>query len=174
MKIAILNHPFTDFYSSPKRMNCGILYYLGDIIKPHNYCVFDLVQSKKKEIRIPDKLRYLSEYTLPDQTNYSFFQKYYKFGDVGLIDPDKFIEEHFDCVLVTTFAFCYFDGLKELIEYLRKFYHKPIILGGNGVSSNPGYYIDNLDIDYAVKGPAELSLHKILELIETGEEVVSV
>lgn len=171
MNVAILNHPFTDFYSSPKRMNCGILSYLGDMIKPHNYSVFDLVKNIKKEIRIPDKLRYLSEYIVPDQTNYSFFQKYYKFGDVGLIDPDKFVEESFDCVLVTTFAFCYFEGLKELIEYLRKFYDKPIIVGGNGASSNPVYYLDNLDIDYAVKGPAELSLRKILDSIDTGKEI---
>ncbi|HQB60495.1 MAG TPA: radical SAM protein [Spirochaetota bacterium] len=152
-------------------MNCGALYYLGEIVKPHTYCAFDLVRNKKKEIRIPNSLRYLSEYTASDKTNYSFFQKYYKFGDAGLLDPDKFVAEEFDCVLVTTFAFCYFEGLKELIEYIRKFYRKPIIVGGSGVSSNPGYYLDNLDIDFAVKGPAELSLCKILDSIEEGREV---
>ena len=35
MRIAIFNHPFSDFYTSPARLNPGILYYLADIMAGH-------------------------------------------------------------------------------------------------------------------------------------------
>ena len=148
MNIAIFNHPFTDFYSSPKRMYKNILNYLKDIIindsqDKHNVECFDVVKSLKKEISLPEGLSYLEEYLDGGVADYLFFKKYYQFGSI-----DNFNHKHFknfnpDLIIITSFAYCYFDGFKSIVNYLKGLCSVPVICGGHGPSSNPEYYLKN-------------------------------
>ena len=175
MNIAIFNHPFTDFYSSPKRMYKNILNYLKDIIindsqDKHNVECFDVVKSLKKEISLPEGLSYLEEYLDGGVADYLFFKKYYQFGSI-----DNFNHKHFknfnpDLIIITSFAYCYFDGFKSIVNYLKGLCSVPVICGGHGPSSNPEYYLKNSNADYVVTGPAELTLNILIEKMAAGVE----
>ncbi|MBN2547092.1 MAG: radical SAM protein [Spirochaetes bacterium] len=163
MKIAIFNHPFTDFYTSPDRLNCRILEYLADIIKPFKSTVFDVVKNRSERIEIPDDLKYLKEFMLKDQSTYSFFHSYCKFGDEKNFNHKYFKEFSPDVILITSFAFCYFEGFRMMTEYLKKINRNLIIIcGGAGPSCYPEYYLKNSKTDYVVAGPAEPVLKKLL------------
>ena len=173
MNIAIFNHYWTDFYTSKDRINSyGILNYLKEIIdKRHNCLVFDTVKNYKKEIELPEELFYLKRYLKEDITEYLFFNKYYQFGDKKNFNHKELINFKPDVILVSSFAFCYFNGFKESIIYIKKIVKDAIIIaGGSGASSNPIYYLENTPLDYVVIGPAEISLNKLLDNIEKGKD----
>lgn len=169
MNIAIFNHYVTDFYHSKERENfIGVLNYLKDIIDPkHKILIFDLLKNYKKEINLPKRLYYLKKYLQEDLTEYLFFNKYYQFGSKNNFNHKELIHFKPEVILISNFAFCYFNEFKECVEYFRKILKNVIIIvGGNGPSSEPLYYIKNSNIDYLVVGPAELSLNQLLDCIE--------
>lgn len=172
MNIAIFNHPFTDFYTSPKRLYSNILNYLKKVIekknlKKHRIITFDVVKNFKKKIELPARIKYLKKYLKNDITNYSFFKDYYQFGETNNFNHKKLKDFKPDVIIITSFAYCYFDGLKLMIDYLKKIYDVPIICGGHGPSSDPEYYLKNTSASYIVVGPAELTLNKLLAGIDS-------
>ncbi|MCG8569031.1 MAG: radical SAM protein [Spirochaetes bacterium] len=169
MKVAIFNHPFTDFYHSPQRMVTANLDYLGKIIFPHEYLCFDVVKKLKKSIPLPKQLKYLKNYLVYDQSHYSFFHNYYQYGEVNHFSHKRFEQFCPEVIIITSFAYCYFQGLKNMITYLRKKFSVPVIIGGNGPSAHPLYYFDNSGADYVVVGPAEISLKTLLDHLQKGE-----
>ena len=67
MNIAIFNHPFSDFYTSIKRIYSNNLNYLKDIINlnsnnKHNIICFDVIKNQKRRINLPDNVSYLNKY----------------------------------------------------------------------------------------------------------------
>ena len=126
MNIAIFNHPFSDFYTSPKRLYSNNLNYLKEIIetnalKKHNIICFDVVKNFKKEIELPDDLFYLKKYVKFDNTNYSFFKEYFYFGDVSNFNHKALKNFNPDLFIISSFAYCYFNGLKAIIKYLKSY-----------------------------------------------------
>jgi len=171
MKTAIFNHPFTDFYTSPNRLNSYILEYLADIIIPFESAVFDVVKSRKEKIDLPEDLKYLKQFMNNDLTGYSFFHSYYKFGDERNFNHKYLKVFSPDVILITSFAFCYFEGFKMMADYLKRLNKGFIIIcGGAGPSCYPEYYLRNSKADYVVAGPAETVLGKLLNNIEKGRK----
>jgi len=171
MKIALFNHPFTDFYTSQNRLNSHILEYLADIIKPFESAVFDVVKSRKEKTDIPEDLKYLKKFMLKDLSGYSFFQSYYKFGDEKNFNHKYLKEFSPDVILITSFAFCYFEGFRLMSDYLKKINKDFIIIcGGAGPSCCPEYYLRHSKTDYSVAGPAEPVLGKLLDNIKNRKK----
>ncbi len=176
MNIAIFNHPFYDFYTSPKRLYSNTLDYLKDVIesdysKKNKIMTFDVVKNFKKKVELPKDVEYLKKYLKNDITNYSFFKDYYQFGNVNNFNHKILKEFDPDVIIITSFAYCYFNGLKQIIDYLKKIFDVPIICGGHGPSSNPEYYLENTLADYIVIGPAELTLTRLLNDIDGKKKV---
>ncbi|OHD39338.1 MAG: hypothetical protein A2015_07835 [Spirochaetes bacterium GWF1_31_7] len=177
MRVALFNHPFNDFYKSPSRMSSGILSYLAHMIGNYESICFDVVKHIVTPIDLPDELSYIAPHICDDITDYSFFRSYFRFGAVHNFNHKDFKVFSPDVILITTFAFCYADGLKDQIEYLRKLSGAVIIIGGSGVSSNPQWYIENVRSDFCVVGPAEIVLPELIERINRGvgtEDLVNV
>lgn len=140
--------------------------FIGKIIGPEHEFRCYPVSDKKTTAVLPKTLVYLKPYLIENITHYSFFHQYYRFGS-----PDSFNKEdlfHFapDVILITSFAFAYFDGFKEQTEYLKSIFpDTPIICGGQGPSSSPQYYWKNSPVDYVIKGPAETGLPGLLNYL---------
>ena len=176
MNIAIFNHPFSDFYTSIKRVCSNNLNYLKDIIDrnssiKHKIICFDVVKNFKKEINLPDKLSYLKDYLNNDISNYSFFSDYYRFGDVNNFNHKILKKLNPEIIIISSFAYCYFDGLKKIIEYLKSLYDIPVVCGGHGPSSSPEYYLKNTLADYIVVGPAEITLCSLLDNLSEKKKI---
>lgn len=158
MRIAIFNHPFSDFYTSPARLNPGILYYLADIMAGHEVLCFDVVKKYSKEISLPYELSYIEPYLSDDRTEYSFFHCYKQFGDKKNFNHKEFKRFNPQLVMISSFAYCYADGLKDMADYIRTLTDSPIVIGGGGPSSDPEWYMENIKPDYIICGPAETVL----------------
>jgi len=170
MKVAIFNHPIKDFYISPLRLTPDILKHLRNIIKPYDTVTFDVIKNIKHKINVPIEIKYLKKYMTDDFSLYSFFKSYYSFGDVNNFNHKIFEKFRPDVIIITSFAFCYFDSFNEMVNYLKKKYNIPIICGGSGPSSYPEYYIKNSEADYVIAGPAEITLKKLLDYIKAGNK----
>ena len=62
----------------------------------------------------------------------------------------------------------FLDQIKEIITYLKSRYGLRILIGGAGLLSNPDGILSYLNADYAVKGPAENTIHEVLRKIGDG------
>ena len=176
MNIAIFNHPFSDFYSSVKRIYSENLKYLKDIINSdscenHNIICFDVIKNLKKKIELPEKIFYLKKYLNYDITSYSFFKEYFQFGDVNNFNHKLLKKFNPEVIIISSFAFCYFNDLKKTIEYLKRLFDVLIICGGHGPSSNPEFYLKNTIADFIVIGPAELTLGKLIDKLGNGKNI---
>lgn len=173
MKVAIFNHPLTDFYCSPQRINAGILTYLAKIIAPHTAWCCDVIKKYKKKIALPDAINYLHTYRTDDQSEYTFFNEYYQFGDKTNFNHKQVKRFDPEVIIITSFAFCYYDSLVEFARYLKEYFGQvPLICGGAGPSSHPGYYLRDGIFDYVVVGPAELSLKRLLDELAVNNESI--
>jgi radical SAM superfamily enzyme YgiQ (UPF0313 family) len=175
MKVAIFNHPYSDFYSSESRAYAGVTGYLGSIISPkYDFISFDVRFKSKTKTELPDKLSYLKNYLVSDITKYSFFKDYYKFGSEDNFNLNFLKDFNPDIILITSFAYCYFEGFKSQVDYLKQYFDVPIIAGGAGPSSDPLYYLKNTSVDYIIKGPAEISLMPLLDSIKNNRKPVNI
>lgn len=173
MRVAIFNHPYTDFYSSDSRVSPAAVAHLKKImtafLPPGNILCCSVTSPKKHPQSLPESLQYLSPYLLGDQSQYSFFTQYSQFGLASNFDHKKLKRFRPNCFFITSFAYCYFDGFSTQAAYLKKLYpHAPIVCGGAGPSCFPEYYLNNSCVDVVVKGPAELVLPRLLAQLESG------
>jgi radical SAM superfamily enzyme YgiQ (UPF0313 family) len=64
----------------------------------------------------------------------------------------------------------FLDGIGEIISHIKKMYGLKVIIGGSGVSANPGAVLAYLHADYAIAGPAEEKINDLLEEIGAGRD----
>lgn len=180
MKIAVFNHPFSDFYTSPSRLSPSVPDHLANILAAygdHDFFCVDVLSKRPREEPLPNALRHLRPYLIGDESRYAFFSGCYSFGRVDNFNHKQFRRFSPDCIFVTSFAFCYFDGFQKQVRYLKQLVpHIPIIAGGAGPSSFPRYYMQNSPVNAVVKGPLEGALPKLLshlKSIKNSEETPS-
>jgi len=66
-----------------------------------------------------------------------------------------------DTVLYHTNEF-FLDEIKDIVNHIKSRHGLEVIIGGTGVSSNPSGILEYLNADYAIAGPAEDTIHKVL------------
>lgn len=163
MRIAIFNHPFCDFYTSPARLTPGILNFLAGLLPQHETMCFDVVKQYKTPIKLPAGLSYLGPYMLDDVSGYSFFSGFHRFGRADNFNHKEFSSFNPELILISSFAWCYAEGLIEMVDYLKSISSAPIAVGGGGPSANPDYYRTHSRADFVEPGPAEEVLPRLLQ-----------
>jgi radical SAM superfamily enzyme YgiQ (UPF0313 family) len=73
-----------------------------------------------------------------------------------------------DSVLFHTNEF-FLDGIREIVHHTKNTYGLKVIIGGTGVSTNPEGILEYLDADFAIAGPAENTIHDLLENLSEPE-----
>jgi hypothetical protein len=74
-----------------------------------------------------------------------------------------------DSVLFHTNEF-FLDGIRDIINHIKSAYGLKTVIGGAGVSVNPQGMIEYLNADFAVAGPAENTVHEILERLNGPDD----
>lgn len=64
----------------------------------------------------------------------------------------------------------FLDGIKEIVNYLKKRWRLTVIIGGSGVWTNPEGVLEYVHADYAVEGSAEESLLACLTSMEADNK----
>ena len=72
-----------------------------------------------------------------------------------------------DSVLFHTNEF-FLDGTREIVRHIKKTYGLKVIIGGTGVSTYPEGVLEYLDADCAIVGPAENTIHEVLENLDSS------
>ena len=70
-----------------------------------------------------------------------------------------------DTVLYHTNEF-FLDEIKAVVTRLKSEHRLKVMIGGAGVSADPEGILDYLDADIAVAGPAEETMHDVLDIIQ--------
>jgi radical SAM superfamily enzyme YgiQ (UPF0313 family) len=73
-----------------------------------------------------------------------------------------------DSVLYHTNEF-FLDEIKTIIDHIKSHHGLKAIIGGTGVSTNPEGTLGYLNADFAVAGPAENTVHEVLNEIRNPE-----
>jgi radical SAM superfamily enzyme YgiQ (UPF0313 family) len=170
MRVALFNHPFDDFYTTPHRLQRNIPQYLSEICSNHQTMSFDVVKSIREERQLPEELAFLEPFILDDTSNYSFFKRWYRFGCCSAFNHKQLKEFDPEVIVITSFAWCYADGAVEQAHYLLKLFPGSlIVIGGGGPSANPAWYSRQLPEHLVVTGAGELTLNQLLGDIEIGK-----
>lgn len=69
-----------------------------------------------------------------------------------------------DTVLYHTNEF-FLDDIKDIVQRIKVKHGVKTIIGGTGVSSHPRGILEYLNADYAIAGPAEHTVHEVLDAI---------
>jgi anaerobic magnesium-protoporphyrin IX monomethyl ester cyclase len=106
-----------------------------------------------------------------------FSREFYKDIDNAIIsfNPDVvgITVRNADSVLYHTNEF-FLDEIKDIIDHIKSGYGLKVIIGGTGVLTNPEGTLDYLNADYAIAGPAENTIHAVLDKMgrsDTGRKV---
>jgi hypothetical protein len=74
-----------------------------------------------------------------------------------------------DTVLYHTNEF-FLDEIKDIVTHIKSGHGLKVIIGGTGVSTNPEGVLKYLNADFAIAGPAENTIHKVLAGIRNTED----
>ncbi|MEW6570921.1 MAG: cobalamin-dependent protein [Nitrospirota bacterium] len=73
-----------------------------------------------------------------------------------------------DSVLYHTNEF-FLDEIRDIVRHIKKNYGLKVIIGGSSVLTNPQGVLNYLDADYAVVGPGESIINKLLNEVSRSE-----
>ncbi len=73
-----------------------------------------------------------------------------------------------DTVLYHTNEF-FLEEIKDIVNYVKSKYRLKVIIGGTGVSTNPGGILEYLNADFAMTGPAESKINEVLNKVQSPE-----
>ncbi|MDH5203059.1 MAG: cobalamin-dependent protein, partial [Nitrospirota bacterium] len=73
-----------------------------------------------------------------------------------------------DTVLYHTNEF-FLDEIKDIVNHVKSTHGLKVIVGGTGVLTNPEGILDYLEADFAIAGPAENEINKLLRGIQSSE-----
>jgi len=62
----------------------------------------------------------------------------------------------------------FLDEIKDMVNHVKSNYGLKVILGGTGVLTNPEGILDYLNADFAIAGPAENEINKLLRGIQSS------
>lgn len=154
MSILLLQPPVHDFYASPKRMAPLALLALFRTLGQtgRSVRVHDLFRAKGKPLPLPAAFAYLAPFLQPDESPFSFFHRFKRFGrhSDALKVP---VHESTSCVAITSLSPCYAGQAKDLAQTVKKQRPDlPVVVGGPGPSLAPDLYLTCPAIDQVVQG----------------------
>ena len=161
MKAVIAAPSVSDFYFTPSRASAlgavnlqKILLKFGIEAEIFN---FPVRGGKPAKLRLPIELEHLEPLLIPGETGpVSFFTAYRRFGPQPKECAAELLQSGADTVFISCFAWPYTDDCIELAAAIKRLNPNTItVIGGPGVTVNPGYFIAEPSIDYTLPGPAE-------------------
>ncbi len=172
LRAVVVIPSFHDFYATPRRHTglgamivCTILERYGVAWK---YLHFPATDPAGRVVPLPDFLRHLRDFILPDERGrVSFFTGYRRFGPPHTTCAATLLAENPHMVFISCFAFQYVDDSAALARELRDGgFEGPIIAGGAGVCAAPDRLLRNGCVDFVLTGEAEVSLPPLLAALK--------
>ncbi|MCM8831483.1 MAG: B12-binding domain-containing radical SAM protein [Candidatus Omnitrophica bacterium] len=173
MKVLLINPPLQDFFFTPSRNYPLNLIYLGTVLNYGGFKVKilnSLEANKKITLKIPKEFSYLKKYYHQNKSPFCLFSNYYHFGMIYQEIEDVIKDYKPDLVGISSNFSAYFDSAKEVAKITKKIDKRIIVvLGGRFPTAVPEFVLENLNIDFLIRGEAEYSLLKLCKVIAEGK-----
>lgn len=170
-RAAVIVPPLRDFYFTRHRFSSLGAEIVATLLRRSGMQVdlvnFPRMNPKGTCIELPEALDYLNPYLVPEETGkLSYFTRFRRFGPTVQECAATIEALKPDLCFLSVFAFCYSDDALSLAEKIKiKMPLVPLVAGGAGASSNPGYFLKNKAVDFVLCGEAEAGLMKFMHEI---------
>lgn len=164
-RILLISPPVFDFYYTPARAEpLGLLYLKGALDR------FDFTETeildcqarhRSKKIAWPESFDYLKKYYTSDNSPWSLFQSYHRFGDSFNSIIDKINQHDYDLVGVSALFSGYFPDVEELIKRIKQETKSLVVAGGWAVSAEEASLFKESAADFFIPGSGEESITKL-------------
>ncbi len=146
MKAVIAVPPIRDFYFTPHRASAlGARVLARELVESGwDASLLNLpLAGKPRNIPLQAELGYLERFLIPLETGpLSWFTSYRRFGPEYSESADTIAAVHPDMVFISCFAWAYAEEARELaLAAARRMPDVPIVIGGHGPTSLPGYFL---------------------------------
>lgn len=170
MKVCLINPPIEDFYCTGiRRQPLGLLYIASALQNAgHEVSLINCHSPKNREIPIPQKFQYLTEFIETKDPLYKYPFPYYKRFGMSKDHTAKTIKNtHADLYLVSSLFTTYYEETAEIISYVKDHHpDKSIAVGGYHASLHPDYFLKDLEVEYVLSGEGEVNSVKLAEFLE--------
>lgn len=167
-KILLIQPPIEDFYiTSIRRQPLGLL-YLSSYVEKIGWkpILLNCHSAKRKIMPLPQEFKYLENYI----KNKTFPFPYYAHWGKSWEEIERNIKYADVDIFATSSMFTtYYQETDRIIDIIRKYHKKPIIVGGHHASLYPDYYTKEKRVDFVIKGEGEIPLLRVLKYIETKD-----
>ena len=174
MRIALIQAPIEDFYSTVQRTYPLGLTYLAGALKdlPVEVNIIDLVTGHGRQtIQVPSTFNAIKPYIPYDRSPISVFHTYYHWGASWEFIKQYFGEKHYDLCAISSNFYTYSQEVIKLASIIKSVSPNfRVIVGGQNVGPEHALFTQCPDIDHCITGEGEEAFRQYVQsLLDNGE-----
>jgi radical SAM superfamily enzyme YgiQ (UPF0313 family) len=174
VKLLLVQPPIEDFYDTEVRLQpIGLAYLAGAVRRDLPEVDVEIVDFHRgwgrRTLPLPKELSYLREYyPCPDESPFSTFHQYYRFGaaDVDMVRVLK--EKRPDVVGISSLFTPYYREALAVARLAKEHTGALVVMGGSHVSADPESVLKEPAVDFVVTGEGEAALVELLRAMNAG------
>lgn len=169
MRIALIQTPVEDFYSTPQRTYPLGLTYLAAAVDdlPVEVKILDFITAKGRQtVSLPPTFRILKEYLPYDRSPISAFHSYYHFGTPWQDIESYFTHHHYDLYAISSNFYTYSEEVLKIAAIIKNTNPaSKILVGGQNVGPEHSLFTDSENIDFCLTGEGDISFHSFVQAL---------
>ena len=174
MRIALIQAPIEDFYSTVQRTYPLGLTYLAGALKDLSVEVniIDFITGHGRQtIPVPSTFNAIKPYIPYDRSPISVFHTYYHWGASWEFIKQYFGEEHYDLCAISSNFYTYSQEVIKLASIIKSVSpNSRVIVGGQNVGPEHALFTQCPDIDHCIMGEGEKAFRQYAQsILENGE-----
>jgi len=175
MRIALIQAPIEDFYSTVQRTYPLGLTYLAEALKglAVEVNIIDLITGHGRQtIPIPSSFKAIKPYIPYDHSPISVFHTYYHWGASWEYIRQYFSEEHYDLCAISSNLYTYSQEIITLAQIIKSASpNSRVIVGGQNVGPEHNLFTDGQDIDHCIMGEGEIAFRQYVQSTLDNEKI---
>ncbi len=174
MKLVLVQPPIEDFYDTDVRLQpIGLAYLAGAVRKRLPDVDVEILDFHhgfgRRTLPLPKELSYLREYyPCPDESPFSTFHQYYRFGASDFDMARVLKETRPDVVGISSLFTPYSREALSVARLVKEHTGATVVMGGSHVSADPESVLREPAVDFIVTGEGERALVDLLRAIAAG------
>ncbi|MBN1533865.1 MAG: cobalamin-dependent protein [Spirochaetes bacterium] len=178
MRILLISPPVYDYYDTPARTEpLGLLYIAAALgrVPGVTVDVYDArPPGKRRPTARPDCFSHLDEYYREDDSHFSLFSGYYRFGDSPGAVVRRVRDGGYDLAGISALFSGYWPDVAELIDRIKEGSAALVAAGGWAVDAEGAALLETCRADYLLQGPGEEGMPALAEALLGRRRLASV
>jgi radical SAM superfamily enzyme YgiQ (UPF0313 family) len=174
VKLVLIQPPIEDFYDTDVRLQpIGLAYLAGAVLQHLPEFEVEILDFHhgwgRRTLPLPKELSYLRQYyPHPDESPFSTFHQYYRFGASDVEMARVLEEENPDVVGISSLFTPYYREALAVARLAKEHTRATVVMGGSHVSADPESVLREPAVDFVVTGEGEMPLVELLRALVAG------